>query len=590
MNEPEKTTITLYKLNEDVFNDKTFDGMVNWIMSTDIENNAQISNFQEQQVRPLEEFDFRLFYYQKQQPPMWRDFFSKIVLPNSQINAALNSNATYVGFIGYKNNVFAFFGGQGNFIIQQYTEQNFGLEIICRILPPNHNAIKAIQDIAVFGSVLGSEKFFRGDYKLDDGEQFGKVYKSIISGVDKDLIISEFGFSDEELRRNPRILAKSSFQISKRIDFERMLEIIKKLGNILKREPNFILNKITHIKARGVGNKNLITKLKDELINNLFDIFNNNEVDEINICNKKTSQYLTASYYKVFSGRRIICQLESLDSIGHLVTEENIVRELDLNTIDGFEDSLSKLTIKSFNEEGDVLTSDKLLAHLHGELTYDDSVYFFLEGEWYRIDNEFIEDLDSEMCRIIDESLDDSILQEEFDIVEDEKVYNQKYLQNSEYVVLDRVIVDNIELCDLLKVKNGSVHLIHVKKGFNNSIRELTSQIELSALTLLTDMKKSFSYIKKLDEKIKSSQTVFLSTINNQPKSSKKILNLFKSKRESSITFSLAFVDTANRDREIIDIKKFKSNIAKFSIIELNRKLRSLGFNFSIIQITRKRS
>lgn len=587
MEETEKMPITLYRLNDEAFNFKEFDKMVDWVMDADREQNKQLVGFKEQEVRTFDGFYLRLFYSQKTRKPVWRDFLTGVALPSSKIINASNEDASFIAFIGYNNNLFAISGGQGNFIIQPYIDQNFGLDIICRILPQNHNAIKSIQDVGVFGSILGTEKFFRGDYRLDDEEQFGKVYKSVISGIDKQIIIDEFGFPSSELKRNPRILAKSSFQISRSIDFDNLLEIIKRTDSILARNPNFILNKITHINRRGIVNKQLIETLNIELIQYLFEFFTGNGDDAINICHRNISKYLNAICYEVKAHRKHICSLETIDNIIHLANNSDFVININLNSVDEFRESIEKISILSFDEEGNQLTKAYLLEHCHGELTYNNTVYFFLDGEWYRIEDEFIDGLNEEMSNLIAENLDNSILTDVFDLSVDEKDFNQQYLNDNSVFVLDKVIADGIEICDLLKTTSNQLYIIHVKKGFNNSIRELTSQVALSANTLLWDTKKRYPHVKKLDSMLNSSKTGYLSTIYNQAKPSQTLLEIFNKKKFADITFCLAFVDTATSDRDIKDIRAFHSNIAKFSIIELRRKIKGLGFNFKLIQLKR---
>ena len=52
------------------------------------------------------------------------------------------------------------------------------------------------------------------------------------------------------------------------------------------------------------------------------------------------------------------------------------------------------------------------------------------------------------------------------------------------FIVIDTIIVDGIELCDLLYFDSSTIYLIHVKYGFRSQIRELNNQILIAARRL----------------------------------------------------------------------------------------------------------
>ena len=69
----------------------------------------------------------------------------------------------------------------------------------------------------------------------------------------------------------------------------------------------------------------------------------------------------------------------------------------------------------------------------------------------------------------------------------DEDEYNKKHTEKG-YYILDKLIKDNIELCDILVTKNNVIYFIHVKNGFNTQMRNLYIQVILSAKRLWNDL------------------------------------------------------------------------------------------------------
>ena len=81
-------------------------------------------------------------------------------------------------------------------------------------------------------------------------------------------------------------------------------------------------------------------------------------------------------------------------------------------------------------------------------------------------------------------------------IIRTEKKYNLQYDLIENYIVLDTITPDGVELCDIMLIEEDKIYLIHVKYGFDASLRELSNQIMLSAKRLYDDSKSGkYSYI-----------------------------------------------------------------------------------------------
>ena len=145
-------------------------------------------------------------------------------------------------------------------------------------------------------------------------------------------------------------------------------------------------------------------------------------------------------------------------------------------------------------------------------------------------------------------------------------------------------MIEGIEPCDILKYDdNDNVYLFHVKKGFNNSMRDLCSQVFLSANRINEDINSnSFTYLTEVYNKMSSS-----STYNNQI-SKNDFLDLFKNGKK--LIYILCVLDESTNEknlRDITELKQIKSNVAKFSLKELMEKMMSKGFSFQFSQIKR---
>ena len=188
---------------------------------------------------------------------------------------------------------------------------------------------------------------------------------------------------------------------------------------------------------------------------------------------------------------------------------------------------------------------------------------FYIDNHWYKVEDNFIDELNSNCHQLmVNARLDKNVLPEIWkdakDIDEDE--YNLQYLNKSNYIVLDKILSQNIELCDILYYDDNEIYLIHVKKGFNAKMRDLSNQIKISSQRLWNDAKAEKKYLKEIYKNYKNSTNYQSNKISQED-----FLGLFNRK----VNFVLAFTSTLSDYRPIYNnIENVKSNIAKFSIIE----------------------
>lgn len=603
----EKIQVSIYYIDTSLFDETTKDDVIKQIIDAHHAKPDEKERFSEQQLKAnvaSENFKVRIFYSEKTRTPKWKEFLEPILDSDQDLLRANNHDSSYIAFISDEANLFAISGGQGNFVIQDYIDQNFGIRLLSYLISKDSEVIKSLQDRGLTGSVLASTRFFRGDAKLADEDEFGRIYKQIKAELKKEILSKQFGFTSDEINGNVGCVAKSSFQINKSIDFSRLLQILANITRVL-REPSLVaLNQVRVISRRGEKNKRLIESLENTLFSQLYRNFlgNCHEVD-FDFCNPDFEKYLTATGYQVFkkysSDSLFDKPFDKMEDVQLLFKSLEGLKGKDTfkaSTFDEFKSGLANLRIKSFNTDNIVLTQDFFIKHVHGEIKFEEKTYFHIDGQWCEIQSSFIESLNTDCKAVIVESLDQNILHKVWANSEqtDETSYIQEFLNDANFFVLHKILAENVELCDLLKFDDSNLALIHIKKGFNNSIRDLTSQIMIAAKRFIGDVKgNSFNYLGQIHESLQAksaSENPYLQKISTQAGSFScdDFLGLFKSKGRKPI-FVLAFVDTAQNERDILkdDIGQFNSNIAKFSIVELRRNLRRLGIDLKITQIKR---
>jgi hypothetical protein len=168
-----------------------------------------------------------------------------------------------------------------------------------------------------------------------------------------------------------------------------------------------------------------------------------------------------------------------------------------------------------------------------------------------------------------------------------ENEFNESHLLQTNTFVFDKVTPLFIEACDLMKVDNDTVYFYHVKKGFDNSMRDLCNQVFISARKIQEDSKMGFIFLQSLYDRVvkNNGKEEYFKNIKKQFAKLKKE-DFIKLIEDKKIVFVLSVLDTAKNERMLYtDIKDFDSNIAKFTMLELSKNMRYLGVDFKVLQL-----
>jgi hypothetical protein len=168
---------------------------------------------------------------------------------------------------------------------------------------------------------------------------------------------------------------------------------------------------------------------------------------------------------------------------------------------------------------------------------------------------------------------------------QDENEYSAQYMGENNTIVLDRVTADNIELCDILSWDSQSVYLYHIKAEFGNKMRDLSGQISIAAHRLARDSENNFVREIYGSLKAKKGPDPYFEAVGKQANkiSEQQFCELFNGSRK--IVFVMSILDI-RKDRKLVEIEKFNSNIAKFSLQELAKRMRIFDdFQLEVAQI-----
>ena len=519
-------------------------------------------------------FDLYLFYRKhRKTAPDWKAFFKNNIEEGEVFHTEpVNMNESFVFFLYCRDSkkLYAVAGGYGAFTIQKYIKDDFGIEILVRIINgKGEKVLRHAKEFGVTGGIVGMAKYFRQHYNFYENQNFGNIYREISASIDKD-IARDLGISTEETKQ---CIAKNSFKINQSISYHEMIGVVGKLNSIIQRDENFSVNdiKLIDVKKEEALVKNLEKNILDEIWNNRNDVSLLEE--SLDFIHKDFENFLLASKFK-------FAREQYEDNLTLFVWIMGRMRDFPKRD---YLKNIKKQSLSSYDSESDpfspdssVLTQDTIFNHLIYEVSYDEKSYFLINGKYYQITNGFKNTLNESCKNFILENYDNGLDKEWNTGTEGE--YNILYKGEANTVVLDTVTPENIEPCDVLKYDDQYVYLYHVKKGFNGSMRDLTNQVLLASSRILEDIKSDKSYLKSVFLKMQR-----MDNYKDQVDSEEAFLSIFKDRK---LCFILAVKDSGT-NRRLEDIENFTSNIAKFSLNELIHNMRNLDVVFKITQINR---
>jgi uncharacterized protein (TIGR04141 family) len=548
--------------------------------------------FKEQKVQEdlSDLYDIKVYYKKSPSDVKWKEFISNVVEVDQDI-LHLNKSSSESYIILFQNNVtrkiYASTGGYAHITIKEVATTDFGIEILARIVKIDDKALKSTKERNLTGGIQGEIKFFRNDYNLYDNDSFGKIYNELNALLTKEILVKSFGFNLKDLNSNSLCIAKDSFSIKKSISFDELLKIIKKCEYLLENEIPIEINSVNKVpRSEAILKENLFDTLTTHAYQNYID---SNNFYSIEISNKEFDKYLQATKTMLrFHFRRKFQEIIIDDVFREF---QSVILEIfnacgDSLKYDEFKKIIESATLETFDENNVTLTYENLSSHFCSEIIYNGKSYFLLEKDWYEIKKSFIDTINEQTSYFITENKYAGPTLGKW-INSSENDYNASYLQKTNTYVFDKFTHLNIEACDVLKIERDEVYFYHIKKGFDNSMRDLCNQVYIASRKVFEDVKNNYKYLEGLYDLVKGNngETDYYKNAKKQfgTVSKKQFINKLKNKK---ITFVLAVLDTSDSGRSLVtEIEKFESNIAKFTLVELSKNMRNLGVNFQILQL-----
>lgn len=524
----------------------------------------------------------------KEQDSDWKEFFPGALTENYDFTI---QRVSFILFIETELFLYCIIGGNSYNIIVPFIDHSFGLNTYSRLMNEKEDELASIKTRGITGARAGMNEQFRNSYKLIDFVKFGKVPQEIHVKLSTEISNEFFKFLLPKEGERLNINVSKGFKIKKALDFSDFHRLIQEMSFVMERPTNDYLSSFQEI-----INSNLIENFfKPELIKRIYDDYSyigkvSKDTDnrfQFDFCNPNNiQQFYEADEYHIKrrteKGGYVTLRIINDRNLIYKIALEFAKFDLKITERNDLRNFLQGLRITCY-KDGKLGISSMFLYHISTEFPIEKRPVFYIDNKWYYLRDSFISDLLYHTKHILGTyKLAGSILNKPWhkDIYPEEKDYNLEYNKENNYIVLDRIIVEGLELCDILHYTETKIYLIHVKFGFANEVRELTNQILISAKRLREEMGTSDKSLLK---------SIYIGAMNKGRNLDGLTMDQFVDLFSKSIIYVFAFTSHLKSDYTVAEnIEKFNSTIARYSLVSCSGEMRANYYDLETKQIKRE--
>ena len=519
--------------------------------------------------------------------PKWIDFLSEIVVNEDDLVDLEAKYSSFILFVYSEIRIYAITKGYfGRYILEELMDRFFGLEVLSRLVNKSETEIRQIEERGVFGEVLGAERYFRENYNLSYEDDFGKIYKKMLASI-KEENFEKLGIvKKRDDIRKVSVNGSSSIEMSTNFDYNELLQRILKIEELLELE-GVEFNQFYRLSMSELSA--IRNNLNEELIKMAYDSYILDE--SIDFYHPEVFEYMRSIEAR-FNVDGDYIEIPFAYSIGFTSIISQLVEEdkIDSSTETTFVDSLRNCSGGyKVTEDGAFLNEVSLDKWIGGEVEFDGNKFFKIDNDWYRYRDGFDDYLNTYFSEFNFDAItpDYTLAPWNLGEVPKEGDYNVEYKNVDNFIVADTKFLNQIEICDLIRISDDTVYLYHVKKGLGRDMRVLSNQIVNAARIIKSAinesdtalLKKYYGTVSKNyddDEIVYNRDGAIIKVEEND------FIELLKNKTIVFV-FSYSSASVIPVKDEIIATN---SRIAKLSLLYCMRDMKSTNFKLLIERIS----
>jgi uncharacterized protein (TIGR04141 family) len=445
---------------------------------------------------------YMLYMTKKVKKPKWERILLQVADDPTKIEAS-NETSSFVLLRTIGDNVYAFTGGIGFFSIQNYIVQDYGIDLISKIIDPDR--IKYIKQKPLAGKTVQEEHVFKEYYNYEfDPYNWGKISKEILGEIKDTDLKNDLGI-DITGKFKIRLQGKSSFTINRSITLDQLDTVLERLEELSLKEDKFRLYKgFSEVTNR--DRKNTLSAILIQNLISLYKGYRDKEYDvvesDVIISYADAREFILSDYY-------VLSYKNDSITLTELSLEHVFDFLIDLG-IDEFDESyLSMIKIAGFNSEDEMRYMDKLKTFLVADVVEKKTNYCYIDQKWFEVSKDLIEIANEEVCKVLENYIIDEFKLPKWKHASKKLETEDSYIPrvcSGNLVQMHRNHIhikgqDKAEVCDIVDLRKDGTLFIFVKRGLGTSLRELFAQARNSMELYYKDGQFRSDSLEKIKEK-----------------------------------------------------------------------------------------
>lgn len=503
---------------------------------------------------------FKTYHY-----PTWYGMIDNMLEDKIDLS---NTHISYILTYKKDENIFLLTGGLGSNYISEYTQKNYGLYLLPKIMKENSPVIKSVLENRMSGNKLSSKHSNRNVTTISTENDMSSIFRELSLEINKEMIeLLGIEIDENKKIKNLNLIAKDSFVIRKSISIEKLIVVLNKLIEIEKNDDNFSLGYFIDVKKNGYSYKDLNELFIQYLMRGIGENFILVGDDYSEYCVGGNSYVIQDNEQNVIYQSEIPITINDLykNCLPETITKASV-------------EKLLKYNLVVYNDKEIILYPTKIKQCMQGYIEDENRQSFFLfNDKWLMFDTNYIDNLDKEFKKSyaqminIDEKLKGILSNKTAGLTED--AYNITFENSSEIILAHTVLSNYIELADLIYYDDDNLYLVHNKLKFQGSgARDVLNQILTSAEFINHYMMDKKDFIEKYYEDILKKYP------NNKIKdlTKEEFIELFN---KPNIYYVAGFMEKLS--------DKTDSNYAKYITIDASKKLIEKGYQLLLFDINK---
>ncbi len=410
-------------------------------------------------------------------------FCSAFIKEDQDAVTFIPRNSSSVLFVWNTNHIYAITTGQGYRMVESIALPKFGL-IVAGIFGDNFK-ITSLDSDAMSSIVHSTRTIYSNEVDFTDVTALDIVFKEITGRIkDSTRVRALLNLREDSKRKSVKLMAKNYMQFSSSFNFSGLLHLFSQIDNLNFLDFQDRFNIISPLNTR--NNKSEIKSNNDALMHRIYESLKINEPFPFDLFHIDTNQFITADEYVIYNPQTgdDYCSFDDNSDTSQIWNAYNVYLSDKPDTITNFSSFFGSVKLRSIKDDFPV-TDAKLLEHISGELRVSNTNYFVFYGKYYQQNSTYTDRLNELLRNRLRDEFFSSEITTEWSFDKDENWFNEAVSVREKYAHLHRVTPDYIEFCDLLKLDNDIVSIVHVKDGFDCNMRSLDRQVELSIAKII---------------------------------------------------------------------------------------------------------